>query len=248
MKKIKTYIQIAIVAVLAFVGFFLIYRNSPQHDGIQLYFMDIFNSLMGAVVVALVTASIFIFQRRIESDDDKNLAIYEKKLALYEGLSTRLNQMIQDQKITDDELSELKSYIFKVILIAGPEAGKKFYDVIVSLNDAENSQIDEPTMRAILDFVTLCRRDLEVLRDISVKEQNSLEAFLKDMINDQNVDDNISKPKRRFTDDHRRKVVKEYDDANTTEERQQVLTKYKLYPVQITTFRRKLEKQNNSKV
>jgi hypothetical protein len=78
MKKIKTYIQIIAVALLAFGGFFLIYRNIPQHDGVQLYFMDIFNSLMGAVVVALVTASIFIFQRKIESDDEKNLAIYEK--------------------------------------------------------------------------------------------------------------------------------------------------------------------------
>ena len=69
MTNTKTFIQIILVAIAAFAAFFFIYVNIPQQNGIQLYFMDIFNSLMGAVVVALVTASIFIFQRRIESDD-----------------------------------------------------------------------------------------------------------------------------------------------------------------------------------
>jgi len=244
MKKIKTYIQIIAVALLAFGGFFLIYRNIPQHDGVQLYFMDIFNSLMGAVVVALVTASIFIFQRKIESDDEKNLAIYEKKLALYEDLSTKLNEIIQDRKITEEEIAELKSIVFKVILIAGPSAGKKFYEVLVSLNNADSSQIDEPTMKEILAFVTLCRRDLEVLTELDSKEQENLESFLKQIIDDQRVVENISKSKRRFTDEHRRKVIQEYDEASSSEERQQVLLNYKLYPVQITTFRRKLERDS----
>ena len=168
----------------------------------------------------------------------------KKKLALYEDLSTKLNEIIQDRKITEEEIAELKSIVFKVILIAGPSAGKKFYEVLVSLNNADSSQIDEPTMKEILAFVTLCRRDLEVLTELDSKEQENLESFLKQIIDDQRVVENISKSKRRFTDEHRRKVIQEYDEASSSEEQQQVLLNYKLYPVQITTFRRKLEKDS----
>ena len=99
MRNVKTFIQIIVVALIAFAAFFFIYQNTPSQNGTKLYFMDIFNSLMGAVVVALVTASIFIFQRKIKADDEKNRVIYEKKLSLYEQIASTLNHVIQDSKI-----------------------------------------------------------------------------------------------------------------------------------------------------
>ena len=110
MRNVKTFIQIIVVALIAFAAFFLIYQNIPSQDGTKLYFMDIFNSLMGAVVVALVTASIFIFQRKIEADDEKNRVIYEKKLSLYEQIASTLNHVIRDSKITEKELEELQLF------------------------------------------------------------------------------------------------------------------------------------------
>ena len=245
MANTKTFIQIILLAIAAFAAFFFIYVNIPQQNGIQLYFMDIFNSLMGAVVVALVTASIFIFQRRIESDDEKNRAIYEKKLELYEELASKLNEIIQDKKVSDAELQDLHSFTFKIFLIAGPKAGEQFLEVVANLTDSAGQQIDRPSLKSILDFIALCRRDLEVLKDIEQGQKQELENFLKRITSDDRVADSLSRTRRTFNDSFRRTVVNEYDAASTTDERAAILQKYTLWPVQINTFRRKLEKANS---
>jgi hypothetical protein len=248
MTNTKTFIQIILVAIAAFAAFFFIYVNIPQQNGIQLYFMDIFNSLMGAVVVALVTASIFIFQRRIESDDEKNRAIYEKKLALYEELASKLNEIIQDKKISDAEVQELHSFTFKIFLIAGPKAGEQFIEVLANLSDGVSQQIEKTSLKSILDFIALCRRDLEVLKDIEQGQKQELENFLKRITSDERIAESLSGTRRKFNDSFRRAVVDEYDAAATPDERAATLQKYKLWPVQITTFRRKLEKTDVKKV
>ena len=122
--------------------------------------MDIFNSLMGAVVVALVTASIFIFQRKIEADDEKNRVIYEKKLSLYEQIASKLNEIIQDNKISEKELQNLQLFSFKVVLIAGPKAAEKFNEMLVNLRNDSGSDIEDSTKQAIVDFITLSERTL----------------------------------------------------------------------------------------
>lgn len=246
MKNVKTFIQIIAVAVIAFAAFFFIYQNIPFQDGTKLYFMDIFNSLMGAVVVALVTASIFIFQRKIEADDEKNRVIYEKKLALYERIASTLNHIIQDSKISDKELTELQLFFFKVVLIAGPKAAEKFNDMLVNLKNCSNSEIDDETMQTILNFITLSRMDLDVLADIEAQQREEIGHLLKKLSEDRRVVQNITRKKRTFTDDFRRQVLKEHEEATSPEAKEAVLKEHQLYPVQLNTFRKTLEKRTKS--
>ena len=82
MSKLR-FLWIPIIAFFAFFFYFIIYTNLPINDGEQL-FSNVLSGLMGAVVVALVTASIFIFQQKIEADEQKERLMYEKKLVLYQ--------------------------------------------------------------------------------------------------------------------------------------------------------------------
>ena len=59
------------------------------------FFSNVLSGLMGAVVVALVTASIFIFQQKIEADEQKERLMYEKKLVLYQKVSKELSEALQ---------------------------------------------------------------------------------------------------------------------------------------------------------
>ncbi len=246
MKNIKTYFQILAVVVVASTAYFFIYINRQSENGIELYITDIFNALMGAFVLAMVTASIFMFQRRIESDDEKKRAIYDKKLELYEDLAKKLNEIIKDKKVSEEELSELQSDLFKIILIAGPKSGQKFYDMLVSLGSDTGPQIDKENLKTILEFVVECRQDLEVLANIDSGQKQELEKFLQEIIKDELMVENITGgKKRKFTAEHRRRVVASYDSASSPEEKDAVLKREKLYPVQIKTFRRWLEKNEN---
>ena len=243
MRNVKTFIQIIVVALIAFAAFFLIYQNIPSQDGTKLYFMDIFNSLMGAVVVALVTASIFIFQRKIEADDEKNRVIYEKKLSLYEQIASTLNHVIRDSKITEKELEELQLFFFKVVLIAGPKAAEKFNDMLINLKNCSNSEIDDDTMQTILNFITLSRMDLDVLADIETNQREEISQLLKKLLGDRRVVQNIIRKKRTFTDGFRKQVLEEYEKAASPEAKEAVLKKHQLYSVQLNTFRKTLEKR-----
>ena len=59
---------------------------------------------MGAVVVALVTASIFIFQQKIEADEQKERLMYEKKLVLYQKVSKELSEALADGELSIGEI------------------------------------------------------------------------------------------------------------------------------------------------
>jgi hypothetical protein len=245
MRNTKTFIQIFGVAFIAFAAFFFIYQNIPSQDGIKLYFTDIFNSLMGAMVVALVTASIFIFQRKIEADDEKNRVIYEKKLSLYEQIASTLNHVIQDSKISEKELEELQLFFFKVVLIAGPKAAEEFNNMLINLKNCSDSEIDDETMQTILNFITLSRMDLDVLADIDTKQREEIGHLLKKLSEDRRVVQNITRKKRTFTDDFRKQVLKEYDDASSSDAKDEVLRRHKLYQVQLNTFRKTLKSRKS---
>ena len=93
MSKLR-FLWIPIIAFFAFFFYFIIYTNLPINDGEQLFFSNVLSGLMGAVVVALVTASIFIFQQKIEADEQKERLMYEKKLVLYQKVHSFLKNMI----------------------------------------------------------------------------------------------------------------------------------------------------------
>ena len=76
-KNFNSSILIILILFFALVGFYLIYVNNPAVNGEQSFFDNLINALMGAMVVALITSSIFIFQIRIEGNQEKEKYIYE---------------------------------------------------------------------------------------------------------------------------------------------------------------------------
>jgi hypothetical protein len=65
----KQFLWIPLIALLSFIFYYIIYNNFYNDSGEQIFFSNILNGFMGAVVVALVTASIFIFQHQVQSED-----------------------------------------------------------------------------------------------------------------------------------------------------------------------------------
>ena len=142
---------------------------------------------MGAIVVALVTASIFIVQNQIQAEDDKNKSIYEKKLNLYQKISQLLAKRLLAKSDNKDEIdSNLREMYFEVFLIAGHETSKSFRSIL----EAEdiNEKID--------DFIHKARKDLDVLTN---------ENFQKSDFFDESVT-NIMK-KRKFSDKEKKNLL-----------------------------------------
>ena len=85
---------------------------------------------MGAVVVALVTASIFIFQQKIEADEQKERLMYEKKLVLYQKVSKELSEALADGELSIGEIQTLRKFEYELILIAKKPVAEAFLSLI----------------------------------------------------------------------------------------------------------------------
>ena len=86
--------------------------------------------------------------------------------------------------------------------------------------------------------------DLDVLADIDTKQKEEIGNLLKKLSEDKRVVQNITRKKRTLSADFRKQVLKEYDDASSSDAKEEVLPRHKLYPFQINAFRKILQKKS----
>ena len=182
MKKFNSSILIILILFFALAGFYLIYVNNPSMSGEQSFFNNLINSLMGAMVVALVTASIFIFQSRIEGDKEKEKYIFQKKLELYQNLARTISRINNDGKITKISLDELKSFKLEIDLLADKDLVDLYPQFINSESFKEtkkNESISEEFDSFTIDIIGLSRKELDVLKSIPLEKRNQLEVVIQ---------------------------------------------------------------------
>ena len=160
MKKFNASILIILILFFALAGFYLIYVNNPSMSGEQSFFNNLINSLMGAMVVALVTASIFIFQSRIEGDKEKEKYIYQKKLELYQNLARTISRINNDGKIKKISLDELKNFKLEIDLLADKDLVELYLKFINSDSFKEAKKNIFRFNSLTIDIISLSRTEL----------------------------------------------------------------------------------------
>ena len=228
----KQFLWIPLIALLSFIFYYIIYNNFHNDSGEQIFFSNILNGFMGAVVVALVTASIFIFQHQVQSEDEKNKSIYEKKLNLYLKISQLLPKIIitkeNTPEISPENFEYLNEMYFEVFLIAGPETAKSFRSILEARNNLSNNDktVIDDVYKNIDDFIHEARKDLEVLTNDNSQKSD----FFKD-----SVVTIMKKPvKRKFSDEFKKQIVDEYNKAD---KKRDILQKYNVHYSQISDWK-----------
>ena len=179
MKKVNASILIILILFFALVGFYLIYVNNPSMSGEQSFFNNLINSLMGAMVVALVTASIFIFQSRIEGDKEKEKYIYQKKLELYQNLARTISRINNNKKVTEESLNELRSFGLEIDLLADEDLLVKYNKFINSDSFKEAKKISLDFNSFTIDIISLSRTELDVLQSVPLEKRSQVEQVIK---------------------------------------------------------------------
>ena len=130
---------------------------------------------MGTVVVALVTASIFIFQQKIEADEQKESLMYEKKLVLYQKVSKELSEALADGELSIGEIQTLRKFEYELILIAKNPSLKTFLSLIQGeeFDQEKSGELGTYLKTSIMEFLTEARRDLDVLSHASDTEMQN---------------------------------------------------------------------------
>ena len=179
MKKVNASILIILILFFALVGFYLIFVNNPSISGEQSFFNNLINSLMGAMVVALVTASIFIFQSRIEGDKEKEKYIFQKKLELYQNLARTISRIKNENKVTKKSLDELRSFGLEIDLLADEDLLVLYSEFVNSSNFKEAKSISAEFDDRTIDIIGLSRQELDVLKSIPLEKRDQLEVVIQ---------------------------------------------------------------------
>ena len=189
MKKVNASILIILILFFALVGFYLIYVNNPSMSGEQSFFNNLINSLMGAMVVALVTASIFIFQSRIEGDKEKEKYIYQKKLELYQNLArtiSRINNVknvteeSNVKNVTEESLNELRSFGLEIDLLADKDLLVKYNKFIDFINSDSFKTANSDSFKDFtIDIISLSRTELDVIQSVPLQKRSQTEQVIK---------------------------------------------------------------------
>lgn len=113
MKKIKNYIFYGII--VAFVVLFLASAIIFKVYNIEILPSQFYGALIGVFITAIVTA--FLLRGQTEGDEkrEKSVKVFEEKLKIYKDFLSKLQEIVKNGEISDDNVKEL---IFQISYIA----------------------------------------------------------------------------------------------------------------------------------
>jgi len=111
-------------------------------------------ALFGVFITAIVTAFLLRGQSETEAERDKDIKIYEQKIKVYSEFITQLWGLADKEKITYDELKNLRTNCFqKLVLYLDSEQVKKISNQIAIIKP-ENENDDELILHEAIGKIT----------------------------------------------------------------------------------------------
>ena len=96
------------------------------------------SACLGAGVTAWITKSLLATQKESEEEKEKNIKIYENKIAVYSEFISKLWNTMADGYLNEDELRCIRSEVFnKLIFYLGIDDIKKLSDEIIRIKDLQ---------------------------------------------------------------------------------------------------------------
>ena len=140
-KQIKHFLAIFVIALLALAICLYVFHIPAFYPQILAI---IASACLGAGVTAWITKSLLASQKESEEEKEKNIKIYENKIAVYSEFISKLWKTMADGYLNEDELRDIRSEVFnKLIFYLGIDDIKKLSDEIVRIKDLQPKLSDD---------------------------------------------------------------------------------------------------------
>jgi len=238
-KKIsfKIVLSTLFLAIIYFGFFAALYFQGWENTPLNGFIRDVIGALMGAGVVVLVTGSVFIFQARINSDDEKRRSVFERKVALYQRIADVLKNTRESDKIHAKDKNQMQFLLLEVILLSGPKTLLAYSNLLNKMfptgNNVEDPLDGEDKDISLEDrisrFFFVARDDLDVQEKVS----NATLRFMEPAV------ETVKRvtTKRVFSDDYKKQVLSDYFDAPVGEKKL-ILEQEGLHYAQISSWKK----------
>ena len=138
MKK-KNNSSIWMVLILVVIAFFAVICITipPQIYDTNQFIFQIIAVFLSVLFTAIVTNTLLSYQSRSEEDKDKNVKIHENKVKAYSNFMRSLWIVLDDGKVTSEEIKKIRSELFEDIFLYLDNKG------LVSVEESINSFKDK---------------------------------------------------------------------------------------------------------
>lgn len=171
------------LGAILLVSFAILMLSKVYESKIPKIVEEINNGAIGAILTAIITVFLLSRQTEINISIEKSSKVFEKKLEIYEKFLDRLNHIIKDNKIGDEEENEL---LFQLAIIETHTKGENTNKIVEHLNsiiillrpDEDDNKVvinKEGLSNALFDIVGIFQEELygERLRADGLKTLHS---------------------------------------------------------------------------
>lgn len=168
---IKKYLSAALVILVGFSSFL---GFKPFFEGITDNVAQQFiSATFGSIFASILTMFLLNQQTEIEERAQKNQKVFDEKVTLFKEIINALNDIFEDKKITNQELSKLEFILIRLTMLASDRTIEKFKDLYQYFLSDERNRDDEGNIvlhsleildknkhNILLDFTSQCRLEL----------------------------------------------------------------------------------------
>lgn len=190
MKFIKKHLTllIAVVGLLVLICFALLLIPESQLPTVlqSSGLVAIISAFLGVIMTVAVTAILLekqsetqkdLMQRQseVETQKDKDVIVFEKKLLIYKDFLTKLHEIVKEEKISDDNVKEL---IFQISYVAMHTEANRVNEILKLLENTvaeigNNENGYEKLAKNILDIMLVLQESLYLEKLGKTDEINS---------------------------------------------------------------------------
>ena len=160
----NTFKKLIIIALILFFGY-LILRMVLNSEKSEPFTYEIFAAIIGFTITSLTTWSLLGKQTENELNKEVRIRFLTLKTTIYQELIKQLEDIVRKEKITHEDIIELRLLSQRMIFIAGENvlvAFNKFVIRFVKL--AKNEKISEKDLDDLLDEMSMV--SVEIRNDI----------------------------------------------------------------------------------
>ena len=191
---------------------------------------EFLSAIFGTIFTVILTMFLLNKQSEIEEDKAKNEVIYKDKVALYRRIINEIKAIVNDGKITEDEVEVLQFLFIDLTMVASNEMLDSYKAVYEEINNAwetdatahqsvgsEYAEISDEQKASIIEkmieFGETARENLKITGKISAK--GKIDSFKKSA---QAARQAIKQKKGRYGKTLREYVKEIYNEISNEEE------------------------------
>jgi hypothetical protein len=156
------------VILLFFICFFLLYISELQIPTVfsSSGIVAIISAIIGVVLTVTVTSVLLSQQSKTQKEllehqsdkevqKDKGMKMYEQKIKVYSEFTEKMWEMLEDDKVTDDELRKLRSTCFqRLVFYLNEEQIKGISEHIKKIDPNEEDTLSDDEIRGAIAGIT----------------------------------------------------------------------------------------------